>query len=85
MHEILLTPKHFFTMTHMKVCRMCNAVLFYGMTSVRVHHRNVITRFYSQSKEGASADKLQAKAANILPIVAIARFKQDPMDTVVSP
>ncbi|EIE22539.1 hypothetical protein COCSUDRAFT_33311 [Coccomyxa subellipsoidea C-169] len=38
----------------------------------------VITRFTCR-RQGASADKLHVKAATILPLVGLARSKQDPI------
>ena len=41
----------------------------------------MITRFSRQKKrQGASADELQVKAAKILPLVVLARSKQDPIN-----
>ena len=39
-----------------------------------------ITCFSCQSRQGASADKVQVKAAKVLPLVGLARSKQDPIN-----
>ncbi len=40
----------------------------------------IITRVSCHRRQGASADKLQLKAATILPLVELARSKQDPIN-----
>ena len=40
----------------------------------------VIAHCFCQDRQVASADKLQVKAAKILPVVRLARTKQDPIN-----
>ena len=56
----------------------CSDTWILGIT--QTDNITFVTRFPCQKRQGAPADKLQVKAAKILPLVGLARSKQDPIN-----